>query len=490
MQDSEEKYQTILENIEEGYYEVDLAGNFTFFNDSMCKILGYSKDEMTGMNYRQYMNDQVAKAVYKIFNKVYRTGIPTKIVDYKITRKDKTSRDHETSISLMIGSKGEAIGFRGIVRDITERKDTERKLRESEEKYRTILKSIEDGYYEVDLAGNFTFFNDSMCKILGYSKDEMIGMNYRQYTSDHAAKAVYKIFNKVYRTGIPAKIVDYEIIRKDKTSGNHETSVSLIINSEGEPVGFRGIVRDITERKELEKAKEDLERRRADFISMTSHEIRTPLTIIKGYESFLKKNLNNLSQEKIEDHFKHVNRNISRIERLINGVSDIGRIERGIFDIKPKKTSLPKFLNEVMQPHIELLGSQFQYERIPEELACDFNIDESRLIQVLDNLIDNAIKHTDANQRKISVTTEILPDLIRITASDNGAGIKLENLQKIFQPFTSFSTEYSTKGTGIGLFVCKMIIEHHYGRITAHSDGEGRGSSFIIELPRIPVKEI
>ncbi|MFX1504879.1 MAG: PAS domain S-box protein [Promethearchaeota archaeon] len=617
MRDNDEKYQAILENIEEGYYEVDLAGNFTFFNDSMCRILGYTKEEMTGMNYRQYTSNQAAKDVYKIFNKVYKTGIPAKIVDYEIIRKDMTSRNHETSISLIIGSKGEPIGFRGIVRDITERKETERKLRESEEKYRTILKNIEDGYYEVDLAGNFTFFNDSMCRILGYTKEEMTGMNYRQYTSNQAAKDVYKIFNKVYKTGIPAKIVDYEIIRKDMTSRNHETSISLIIGSKGEPIGFRGIVRDITERKEterklreseekyrtilknieegyyevdlagnltffndsmckifgyskdemmgtnyskyidentakqvyktfnevyrtkkstkafdwsintkkgnrkfievsislidddenkpvgfrgicgditkqreLELAKADLERRRADFISMTSHELRTPLTIIKGYESFLEKNLTSLDQDEVEEHFKQINKNISRIERLISGVSDIGRIERGIFEIEPKKTSVSKFLNESMQPHIELLGSQFQYNRIPEDLPCYFNIDESRLIQVLDNLIENAIKHTNINQRKINVKPEILPDMVRITVSDNGAGIKLENLQKIFHPFTSFSTDYSIKGTGIGLFVSKMIIERHHGRITAHSDGERRGSAFIIELPRLPINEI
>ncbi|MFW9905937.1 MAG: PAS domain S-box protein [Candidatus Thorarchaeota archaeon] len=617
MQDSEEKYQAILENIEEGYYEVDLAGNFTFFNESLCKILGYSKDEMTGMNYRQYMSDQAAKAVYKIFNKVYRTGNPAKIVDYEIIRKDKINRNHETSVSLIIGSKGKPIGFRGIVRDITERKETERKLRESEEKYRTILKNIEDGYYEVDLTGNFTFFNESLCKILGYEKDEMTGMNYRQYMSDQAAKAVYKIFNKVYRTGNPAKIVDYEIIRKDKINRNHETSVSLIIGSKGKPIGFRGIVRDITERKETERklreseekyrtilkniedgyyevdlagtftflndslckilgyekdeiigmnfsrymdkrtaknvyktfnevyqtkksvkafdwsinakegnrkfieasislmvdsenkpvgfrgicgdvtkqrvleiAKAELEQRRADFISMTSHELRTPLTIIKGYEAFLEKNLTSLSQDEVEEYFKQINKNISRIERLISGVSDIGRIERGIFEIEPKKTSVSKFLNESLQPHIELLDSQFQYKRIPEDLPCYFNVDESRLIQVLDNLIENAIKHTDANQRKISVIPEILPDMVRIKVSDNGAGIKLENLQKIFQPFTSFSTDYSIKGTGIGLFVSKMIIKRHHGRITAHSDGEGRGSTFIIELPRLSIKEI
>ncbi len=490
LRESEEKYRTILKNIEDGYYEVDLTGNLTFFNESMCKILGYSKDEMLGLNYKHYTNDVTAKTVYKAFNKVYRTGVPTKIVDYEIIRKDKINTVNETSVSLITDSSGESVGFRGIVRDVTERKQAERKLRESEEKYRTILKNIEDGYYEVDLTGNLTFFNESMCKILGYSKDKMIGMNYRKYLDESTAKIVYKTFNEVYRTRKSAKAFDWSIRTRKGNRKFIEASISLIVDSTDKSVGFRGICRDITKRKQIEKMKDDLERRRADFISMTSHELRTPLTVIKWYESFLEKHFFSLSQDKMENHFKLINRNISRLERLISGVSDIGKIERGIFETEPKKTNLSKFLNEAMQPYIELLGSQFQYHKIPEEFPCDVNIDESRLIQVLGNIIENAIKHTDTNQRKISVMPEIFPDIVRITVSDNGAGIKSENLKELFEPFTSFPTEYSVKGTGIGLFVVRVIIESHSGTITAQSEGEGMGSAFIICLPRITVDEI
>ncbi|MDI7259689.1 MAG: PAS domain S-box protein [Thermodesulfobacteriota bacterium] len=132
--------------------------------------------------------------------------------------------------------------------------ETEERLRESEEKYRTILENIEDGYYEVDLAGNFTFFNDSICRLLGYSKDEMMGMNNLQYTDQENAKKLYQTFNRVYHTGNPTKEFDWEIIRKDGTKRYIETSVSLMKNSSGQPIGFRGIVRDITERKRSEEA--------------------------------------------------------------------------------------------------------------------------------------------------------------------------------------------------------------------------------------------
>src|SRR4030042_2190331 len=139
------------------------------------------------------------------------------------------------------------------VRYAIERKRAEEALRESEEKYRTILENIEDGYYEVDLAGNFTFLNNSMCQIWGYPKEELMGMNDRQYTDKENAKRLFQGFNKVYRTGEPSKGYEYEIIRKDGTKRYVETSVSLRKDSLYKPIGFRGIIRDVTERKRIEK---------------------------------------------------------------------------------------------------------------------------------------------------------------------------------------------------------------------------------------------
>ena len=134
------------------------------------------------------------------------------------------------------------------------RKRTEEALRKSEERYRTILDNIEDGYFEVDIAGNFTFFNGFLCRMLGYSIDEMMGMNNRQYMDKENAQKIYQAFNQVYKTGEPCKLLDWEIIRKDGTKIFHESSVSLLRDSKGERIGFRGIVRDITDRKFAEEA--------------------------------------------------------------------------------------------------------------------------------------------------------------------------------------------------------------------------------------------
>jgi PAS domain S-box-containing protein len=136
-------------------------------------------------------------------------------------------------------------------------------LRQSEEKYRTILENIEDGYYEVDFDGNFTFFNDSMCLLFGYSQEEMMGMNNRQYTDKENAKKLFQAFNKVYKTGNSTNEFTLQIIRKDGTKRFLESSISLQKDSSGKPSGFRGVTRDATERKQaeeaLQKAHDDLE---------------------------------------------------------------------------------------------------------------------------------------------------------------------------------------------------------------------------------------
>jgi diguanylate cyclase (GGDEF)-like protein/PAS domain S-box-containing protein len=273
LRESEQKYRTILATMEEGYYEFDLAGNFTFFNEAECRIHGRSREEMIGLNNQQFSSPETAKRIYAIFNKVYRTGIPAKIVDYNVTKKDGSVAMIETSVSLLHNAAGERIGFFGVSRDRTEQKKAEVTLRQSEEKYRTILEDIEEGYYEVDLAGNLIFFNDSMCRIHGYRRDEMMGMNNREYMDKETAKRVYKIFNMVFRTGKSATIHDWQIIRKDGCKRDVEGSVSLMRGGGGNPTGFRGVIRDVTKRKQADQALRESEEKYRSLVEFTEDSV-------------------------------------------------------------------------------------------------------------------------------------------------------------------------------------------------------------------------
>ncbi|HSO74415.1 MAG TPA: methyl-accepting chemotaxis protein [Blastocatellia bacterium] len=155
------------------------------------------------------------------------------------------------------------------------RKRADEALRRSEEKYRTILESIEDGYYEVDLGGNLSFFNDPVCKLHGYSPDELMGMNNRDYMDPEVARNVLKEFNKVFRTGEPSGEFSYAINRKDGEKRHVEASISLVRTPDGEAIGFRGIIRDVTERRRL---KESFERSMDEFLSIVSRVSEGDLT--------------------------------------------------------------------------------------------------------------------------------------------------------------------------------------------------------------------
>jgi PAS domain S-box-containing protein len=261
LRQSEEKYRTVLEDMEEAYYELDLAGNLTFFNNAMCRQLGYSKEELMGMHYKVYTPAEYIQKGVEAFNKVYRTGEPLNFFPLERLRKDGTIVFAESSAFPLRNDKGETIGFRGIVRDVTARKQAEAALKQSEEKYRNILEGMDESYYEVDLAGNFTFLNDALCRQLDYSREELMGMNYRTFTPPERVKEVFQAYNQVYRTGKPIKLFDMAQVRKDGTQLVAQTSVFPLRNEKGEIVGFRGVGRDITERIQMEEALKQSEER-------------------------------------------------------------------------------------------------------------------------------------------------------------------------------------------------------------------------------------
>jgi len=249
----EDKYRTIMDDMKESYYEVNLDGNFTFFNDALWRQLGYSRGELMGMNYRVYTRAEQIKEQLEIYKRVYSTGEPNESCIQEQLRKDGKLILVETSVFPLRNNSGKIVGFRGISRDITERLQMEEALRLSGERYRTILQEIEEGYYEVDLQGNFTFANDAACRQLGYSREELIGLNYKAYVPKEDVKNVYRTWNKVFRTGESVKSFPFATIKKDGTQIYLENSISPIKNKEGKIIGFRSISRDITERKQFEQ---------------------------------------------------------------------------------------------------------------------------------------------------------------------------------------------------------------------------------------------
>ena len=231
-----------------------------------------------------------------------------------------------------------------------QREDALEALRQSENKYRTILESIGEGYYESDLKGNITFFNNALCEIWGYPEEELMGLNNQTYTDVPTAKKLYRAHNRVYRTGEPGRMFDYEIIQKDKTRRHVQSSFALLKDTDGKAVGFRGLVRDITELKQMDKERQESLERLHKSLGATINavagmvESRDPYTA--GHQRRVADLADAIAREmRLEE---------SRIEglRMAGMIHDLGKIAIPS-EILTKPTKLTQVEYQIVQTHAQ-----------------------------------------------------------------------------------------------------------------------------------------
>ncbi len=245
-----EKYLSILDSIEDGYFEVDLAGNFTFFNDSVCRTTGYSREELMGMNYRRYTVEKNSKIVFQAFNQVYKTGKPLKELGWYIKSKDGSRRYIEGSVSLMKDSSGKPTGFIGIARDITERKRTGDALSASEVRYRRLFESAKDGILILDgNTGRILDVNPFLIELLGYSREQFIGKSVWELGPFKDIIPNRNKFLELQRQGyiryenLPLETIDGRLSHVEFVSNVYAVDHTKVIQCN---------IHDITERKNME----------------------------------------------------------------------------------------------------------------------------------------------------------------------------------------------------------------------------------------------
>lgn len=428
---SEERYRTMMEEMEEGYYEVDIAGNFTFVNNAMSRILGYSRDELIGMNYRIYTPKEGVDPIFQAYNRVYRTGELLKSFPMPEIRKDGTRILAEDSVFPLWDGKGKVIGFRGISRDITERKRAEETLRQSEERYRTILEETGDGYFETDMAGNFTFVNDAQTRLLGYSKEEIIGTNFKAFTPEEKVKAVVKAYNYMYETGEPLRAFIDEVIRKDGSHGLAETSAFPIRNDRGEIIGFRGVRRDITARDRMEEAlRQSEERYRTILEEMEDSYFEVDLG---GHLSFVNnsvcRDLGYSREELTGKSYKAftVEEDIESVFRVFNEVFRTGVPNKGF----PWRTIRTDGTRRFAETSISLLrngkGEITGFRGVGRDIS-ERKQSEEKLRQSEERyraLFDNSVTGTlvvDAETMKVVIGNQAAADVFGFSSAEEGIG--------------------------------------------------------------------
>jgi len=387
------------------------------------------------------------------------------------------------------------------IRYAIERKRTEEALRESEEKYRTILESIEDGYYEVDIAGDFTFFNDSMCRILGYTKDELMGMNNRQCSDKQTAKKVYQFFNKTYNTGKPSKLFDCEFIKKNGTKRYVETSVLLMKDSEAQPIGFRGIVRDISSRKKVEEEQKRLETQlqRAEKMEAigtlaggVAHDLNNVLSGIVSYPDLLLMQLPEDSP--LRNPIFTIQKSGQKAAAIVQDLLTLARRGVSVTEAVNLNNTVTEYL---ISPEYETLKEFHPVVTFKKDLKEDLLYvlgSPVHLSKTIMNLVSNAAEAMpEGGEILISTENRYIDKPIRgyenvkegyyvtLTVSDTGTGISKEDMEKIFEPFYT-KKKMGRSGTGLGMAVVWGTVKDHKGYIDVQS-AEGKGTTFILHFP-------
>ncbi|MBW2000023.1 MAG: PAS domain S-box protein, partial [Deltaproteobacteria bacterium] len=493
----------ILASIQDGYYEVDLNGDFTRFNDSLCRILGYSKDEMIGMNNREYSDEENSKMVYEVFNRVYSTGDPVEGFAWEVIRKDGRKRHVEISVSLMRGKDGNPFGFRGIVRDVTRRREVEEKLRQSIERYRNLFEHSNDAII-IHQSGSIIDVNKRACDMLGYGRDQLLQMKISDLHPPRNHRESQKRVDSV-KGGRSIKF-ETQFKRADGSMVDVEVS-SRSVDPENHVI--QGIIRDITDRKQAEerlkeayhelertnrelakaighakemaRAAEMANRAKSEFLANMSHEIRTPMNGIIGMTELAL--ATDLTAEQRE-YLTMVKSSAESLLLLINGILDFSKIESGKLDLEEVDFNPVKTVEDV----VNVLA--IKAEDAGLELVCHIKPDVPvtlvgdpvRLRQVVANLVDNAIKFTKQGEVLVRVATEEEDDsstVIHFAVSDTGIGIPEGKIDKIFDGFTQADTSTTRKygGTGLGLTISKQLVGLMGGRMWVESV-EGVGSTF------------
>jgi len=490
---SEKNLISIINNIPDIVYRLNPESNISFISDEI-RNYGYNPEELKGMNICSLIHpDDRKKSVYRLNER--RTGERrTRSFEVRFLLKSSSGQEYRLfSVNAeglyYIDENGSRVfdGTQGIARDISQKRITEYALSESEEKRESVLNGLEDGYYEVDVHGNFVYLNSSLCKITGYDKEEMLGKNYKSFFTEDTAEIIFMAFTELFKTGISKKLAAWTTIRKDGKKRVVEGSASIIKGSDGRAVGFRGIVRDITEKKKLEN--ELLQARKLEAVGILAggiaHDYNNALTAILGNLTLAKLEIGegNKSLMEILNDAESASLRVMELTKRLSTFARGGKPDR-------KKCSILKVIEETVER--EILDYSGKIIINASGGLWDVEIDDFQIGHVFVNIIDNS-KEAAPDGGEIVITVENVKvereeshheitlepgDYLMISIRDNGPGIAPDDISRIFDPY--FTTK--DMSSGLGLATSYAIIKRHYGYIDVES-APGNGTVFFIYLP-------
>ena len=533
IRESHAKYRGIFENIQDVYYETALDGTILEVSPSVAKVTPYTRQGLIGKNVSDFYIAPESRS--KMIDTVVETG---RLSDYEIALKDPQGHPiyYSLNSTLMPDEKGAPAKIIGSMRNITARKkdeqeletyreqlevlvaertadlertnqklleeiehrrQTESALSESEEKYRNILESIDEGYLETDLRGRLTFYNNAVSRTLGWTHAELGGMSFKRLVERASRKPLWHMFAAILRAESVSGPTLVKIICRDGSRRFIEVSGSLLRRADGQVGGFRCVGRDVTERLKAELERKELEEhlhqtQRMEAVGTlaggVAHDFNNLLMGIQGNTTLLLMSI---------DATDPCHQNVKSIEECVRSGANLTRQLRG-YARGGKYMVQPSNVSDIVEKTSGLFGRTHKKTKIVSQCSADVwsvNIDRSQIEQVLVNLYLNAWQAMDGAGTLYLKTENVeLGDgfvkkyqarpgkYVKITVRDIGSGIEASIRDRVFEPF--FTTKPMGRGTGLGLASAFGIIRNHDGIICFDSE-PGKGTTFSIFLPAV-----
>ena len=461
-----------------GNWEYDLEEDEARWSEELYRIFGHEPQAFVPKykTFFEAVHPEDRKAVREDVQTVLASGSGSGI-DFRVVRPGGEVRTVHAIYEVVHSASGRPQKLVGTVHDVTERRRTEEVLRQSEERFRAMIQNASDIVTILEADGTIRYESPAIERVLGYTPEELVGTNAFDHVHPDDLEAVMLAFAEALEKGSPTASAEMRFRHKDGSWRYFEAVGSNLL---GEPA-IRGLVvnsRDVTERKQYE---DELQRSNAEleqFAYVASHDLQEPLRMVSSYTQLLARRYREQLDPDAEEFIGYAVDGAERMQRLINDLLSYSRV--GTRGREPAPTELSLVMEAAvanLRLAVEESGAQVASDTLPSVMG-----DRPQLTQLFQNLIGNAIKFRGEEPPEVHVGTERQDGEWLISVRDNGIGLDPEHADRVFVIFQRLHGRRKYEGTGIGLAICKRIVERHGGKIWVEST-PGAGSTFYFTLP-------